>query len=461
MGGLIRNAKTLLSNASSEFFQRLRRDALTILEAALKAADPYRAVLDCLALRGSELVYPGGRLDLDEVDRVLVVGGGKAGAAMAAAVEDLMGDRVEWGLVNIPMGSNPVQPPEKIGLNEAGHPLPTPSGVEGVRRMLEATTGLGVGDLVVVLVSGGGSALLPQPVEGVSLEDLAAVTESLMRAGATIDELNAVRKHLSKVKGGQLARHLHPAKVLVLVVSDVVGDPLDTIASGPTAPDPTTFGDALSVLRRYGLEGSTPKAVLERLKRGVEGRLRETPKPGDPVFRGVVNLVVASNRRALEAGKAEAQRLGYHTMVLTGFLEGEAREVGVVAASIARELAEQRAPLEPPAALLMGGETTVTVKGGGSGGRNQELVLGAVTRLSGLPALLASMGTDGVDGPTPAAGAMADGATLARATSHSLNPHEALQENDSYRFFTVLGDTIETGPTGTNVNDLVVVLVDG
>jgi hydroxypyruvate reductase len=294
----------------------------------------------------------------------------------------------------------------------------------------------------------------------VSLADLQQVTDLLLRSGATIGEMNAVRKHLSQVKGGQLARAAAPATLVALILSDVVGSPLDAIASGPTAPDESTFAEAWAVLERYGLVDQAPPAVVAHLQRGLRGEVPETPKPGDPVLARVTNVIVGSNRLAALAALARAGELGMHALLLSTFVEGEAREVGRVLAGVAREVAQHDQPLPRPACIVAGGETTVTVRGSGRGGRNQELALGAALGLAGLErVLVASLATDGSDGPTDAAGALADGTTLARAEALGLDAYASLAANDSYRFFQALGDLLITGPTNTNVNDLMVVMV--
>ncbi len=437
--------------------RELREHARAILDAAVEAADAEGAVRRNLRRRGDQLVVGTTQLDLLSFRRLWVVGFGKASARMARAVEQLLGDRLHGGLVVTKHGHG--APLRKVEVLEASHPLPGPEGEAAARRMADLLREAGEGDLVLCLVSGGGSALLPLPAEGLTLQDKVAVTDLLLRSGATISEVNAVRKHLSAVKGGWLARLAYPARVVGLVVSDVLGDPLDAIASGPLSPDPTTYGDALRVLERYRLLERVPPAVRERLERGASGQVPETPKPGDPVFERVSLHVVAGVADAVEGARAAAERLGYRALVLTTWLEGEAREVGRVVAALAREEVVGDRPVPKPACLLMGGETTVTVRGPGRGGRNQELVLASALGLEGLSGVLvASLATDGTDGPTDAAGAFADGTTLPRARARGLDPEEFLARNDAYAFFEALQDLVRTGPTGTNVNDVVLVL---
>ncbi len=437
--------------------QELREHARAILDAALEAADAEESVRRNLRRRDNQLVVGRTQLDLLSFRRLWVVGFGKASTRMARAVEQLLGDRIHAGLVVTKHGHG--VPLRKVEVLEASHPLPGPEGEAAARRMAELLRQAGEEDLVLCLVSGGGSALLPLPAEGLTLQDKVAVTQLLLRSGATISEVNAVRKHLSAVKGGWLTRLAYPARVVGLVVSDVLGDALDAIASGPLSPDPTTYGDALRVLERYQLLERVPSAVRQRLERGASGQVPETPKPGDPVFERVSLHVVAGVADAVEGARGAAERLGYRALVLTTWMEGEAREVGRVVAAVAREEVVRDRPVPKPACLLMGGETTVTVRGTGRGGRNQELVLASAFGLEGLSGVLvASLATDGTDGPTDAAGAFADGTTLARAKAQALDPEEFLARNDAYAFFEALQDLVRTGPTGTNVNDLVLIL---
>ncbi len=440
----------------------LRDVAMELIWAALGAVNPARAVARHLRREGSTLFIGDRPYDLTGVGRVVVIGAGKAGAGMAAAVEALLGDRITAGWVNVRYGYEPPQPLARIPIHPAGHPIPDEASLEGTRRMLALVDSLTLLDLALVLVSGGASALMEAPVPGVSLADLQALTDSLLRSGATIGEINTVRKHLSQVKGGRLAERIvrRGARAAVLVLSDVVGSPLDAIGSGPCAPDPTTFADAWAVLERYSLLDQAPSAVLRHLDRGRRGQEEETPKPGDPVFAHVHTVIVAENRTAAEAAVERARALGFHAAILTTYLEGEAREVGRMLAALAKEEASAGRPLPLPACLVLGGETTVTVRGPGRGGRNQEVALGAALALEGWDGVLvATLATDGTDGPTDAAGAFADGTTVARAHALGLDPADHLARNDACPFFAALGDLIITGPTGTNVNDLAFVLV--
>jgi len=456
---MIKNKAQLIQNGVNDVSRRLRDDACSILEAALAAVDPEQAIYNSLKLQDDVLSFMGGFVELSKVNRIYVIGGGKAGGLMAKAVETLLGDRIDSGLVNVLEGTEKTISLKHITLHGAHHPVPSTAGVEGVKKMLELTSSLNEDDMVITLISGGGSALMPYPAKEISLDDLQSITGSLLKAGATINELNAVRKHLSAFKGGQLARHCSPARVISLILSDVIGDPLDIIASGPTAPDTSSFVDAKMVLIKYGLWSDAPENIRVRIGRGVEGAIYDTPKEDDPVFNKVHNILIADNLIAAKAAKKKSADLGYNPMILSTFIEGEARLVGEILTGIAKEIIKRDQPLKKPAAVIIGGETTVSVKGNGVGGRNMEVALGASLRLDGLSCLVAALATDGIDGPTESAGAFVDGYTLKRSMEKELNPEKYLRENDSYTFFKELDDYILTGPTGTNVNDLSLILI--
>jgi hydroxypyruvate reductase len=429
----------------------LRSQALRIFRAAVRAANPAEAVLRHAKIGGGVLTAGRRKYRLSEFENIYVIGAGKAGAQMAQAVEKLLGRRITAGLVNIKYGH--AARLRRIELNECGHPVPDAKGEHGAARIAQLAQHASARDLVICLVSGGASALLPLPAPPVTLADKQATTRLLLNCGADIHEINCIRKHISLVKGGQLARLAYPATVLTLILSDVIGDDLDVIGSGPTVPDRTTFLDARAILDKYAIWASVPAAIRERLS----SRAPETPKPGDAIFAKVQNLIVASNRLAVDAAMREARALGFNTMALSTFIEGEAREVARVHAAIAKEIRAAHRPLKPPACVISGGETTVTMRGAGLGGRNQEFTLAAAIEIAGLKDVaILSAGTDGSDGPTDAAGAIADGTTLARS---NLNAASFLANNDSYRFFDSIGDLIKTGPTGTNVADVQIVLV--
>ena len=436
---------------------RLRAAAQAILHEGLLAADPLRLVRRQLKLRAGVLEVAGIRHRLGR-GRVAIVAVGKAAVPMARAAEEVLGDRLTLGLAVSTAEEGPL---DRVRLLSASHPVPDARGRAAAAEVEALVRDLGRDDLLLVLLSGGASALLPSPAAGITLEDKARTTSLLLRAGATIHETNAVRKHLSRLKGGGLARAAAPARVVTLVLSDVVGDDLSTIASGPTVPDPTTFGDALSVLRRRGVLEHVPASVHERLLAGARGEIPETPKPGEAALRRVATRIVGSNRMSVEAAAREARRQGLRQLVLTTRLEGEAREAARVLVAVLRECVASARPAAPPVCLLAGGETTVTVCGDGQGGRNQELAVAAAQALDGfpVPAVVACLATDGVDGASDAAGGIADDTTVARAASLGLAPASAfLAASDTRNYLGPLGDLVVTGPTGTNVVDLVILL---
>ncbi len=428
----------------------MRQLAWQIMRAALAAVNPAHAVENYFKSQPEVLA----RLQATP-GRVMVVGAGKAGAPMAEAVSRILGDKITDGLVVVKYGHTLEAELPRIQVREAGHPVPDQAGWEAageIARLLETT---GPEDAVLCLFSGGGSALLTLPATGLTLGDLQNTTSSLLAAGATINQMNTIRKHLSAVKGGGLARLAAPAAVTTLILSDVVGDPLEVIASGPTVPDPTTFAEAWSIVELFQLQAVLPQAVVQRLQAGLVGQIPDTPKPGDPIFERVFHAVIGSNRIAAQAAVQAARAAGLEAELLTTFIEGEAREVGRVVAGLAKGLCRGEGPVKRPACLVAGGETTVTLRGKGRGGRNQEMALAAAIALEGWQdVLVVCLGTDGTDGPTDAAGAFADGTTAARGRALGLDPVEHLNRNDSYHFFAALNDLLLTGPTRTNVNDL-------
>ena len=435
-----------------------REHARFIVDAALAAVEPSAAVHRCVRLLGDELHIGEARAPLSEVERVVVVGAGKAGVPMARAIVEVLGERITAGHVVVPHGQ--AAKVASVSIYEAGHPVPDAAGVAAGETVIAALEGLDERAVVICLISGGGSALLVAPAPGIELEHLQVTNQALLACGATIVEINTLRKHLSGVKGGQLARVAAPARVYTMVLSDVVGDPLDAIASGPTVPDTTSFSDCLAIVDRYDLGDALPAPVLARLRGGAAGDIEETPKPGDGAFQHVTNVLVANNDTAVRAGAAAAAELGYATIVLSTLIEGEAREVAKVHAAIAREVQRSGRPAGAPLCLISGGETTVTLKGQGRGGRNQEFVLAASLEIDGLDDILVcSVGTDGIDGTTDAAGAVADGRSAARARDAGIDPRACLEDNDSHRVFAALDDLVVTGPTDTNVMDLRLLLV--
>jgi hydroxypyruvate reductase len=429
-----------------------RQDAERIWQAALAAAAVRPLIASTLSRTGDQLCVGPHRFDLrHDVRRVLVLGCGKASAAMAAVVEDILGDVIADGFVVVKDGY--AVPTRRVRIAEAGHPVPDARGQKAAVTLLDHARAATADDLVLVLISGGGSALTPAPPPPIMLSEKQHVTRLLLETGATINELNSVRKHISLFKGGQLARAAAPATVISLILSDVVGDPLDVIASGPTAPDPTSYADALAVLDRRGVTARIPASVRTRLQAGMRGDIAETPKPDDAVFRRVTNLVVGNNEVVVAAAAGAAAELGYQPAVLTRELQGEARDV-------ARELVAHARTLQPPACLIAGGETTVTVRGRGRGGRCQEFALAAALELRPDESLVVlAAGTDGTDGPTDAAGGLADAGTVARGAASGRDARRALEDNDAYPFLAATGDLVITGPTNTNLLDLYICLI--
>ena len=436
----------------------LRQAARSIIDEAIAAVEPEVAVRAVLHISGDILQVAERSLHLAPEGRVLIIGAGKAGVPMARGVAAILGQRIEGGCVVVKRGHGGFL--ERVAVHEAGHPIPDAAGLAAGRQVLSSVKGLREQDTVICVLSGGGSALLECLVDGIGLEDLQAMTSVLLNCGADIGEINVLRKHLSCLKGGQLARALAPAAVQTLILSDVVGDPIDVIASGPTAPDPTTFADCLAIIDRYALRNRLPTTVLRHFDAGCAGYASETPTEVDPVFDRVGHVIVGNGALAIAAAGRAAERLGYQPWVLSTSMEGETRDVARVHTDIARDVVERGLPVQPPACLLSGGETTVTVRGIGKGGRNQEFVLAAALRLEKQKrVLVCSIGTDGTDGPTDAAGAMADENTATRALALGLDPREHLDRNDAYPLFEALGDLVITGPTRTNVMDLRLVLV--
>jgi glycerate 2-kinase len=435
----------------------LRDSALAIYRAALDAADPRAAIRRAVQREGDTL-----RVDTREYDlsrgRVFVVGFGKASAAMAQAIEGICGDKIARGAVSVKYGHT--LPLRKIQLLEAGHPLPDANSIHSAEEILDVLRGARESDLVICVISGGGSAILELPVDGISLDNLRVTTDTLLRSGATINEMNAIRKHLSQVKGGQLVRHVNGAHIVSLILSDVIGSPIDTIASGPTTPDSTTFADALGAIERRGIRTQSPVSVIHHLERGAHGEIPETPKGNDPMFAHVQNVIVADNAIACDAALQAARERGFNALLLSSVIQGQAREVAKMLAAIAKEIAQSNRPIPRPACVIVGGETTVTIRGSGTGGRCQELALAAAIEIAGMDnGVILAGSTDGTDGPTDAAGAIVDGMTVVRAAERGLDAHAFLSNNDAYHFFQPLDDLIMTGPTNTNVNDVMLTLV--
>ncbi len=429
-----------------------------ILREALNAVDPENAVKKFVKRHGNTLRVGHREYNLHDFGRIFVIGAGKATAPMAYALENILDYRLTWGAIVVKYGYS--MDLDKIEAFEAGHPIPDQNGLTGTNKIIAHLNNLQQMDLVLCAFSGGGSALFVSPIEGINLEDKQSTTDVLLKVGAPIEAVNAVRKHLSRVKGGRLAKHLQPAHVVTLLLSDVVGDRLDVIASGPTVPDPTTYTDCFRILREYNAWNFLPISVRKVFEEGVANMIPETPKPGDLLFDKVYNIIVANNRIALEAAQDCASSHGYKPVIITSRLQGEAREVAKVIGAIIEEVRSGKGVINPPACVLFGGETTVTIKGSGKGGRNQELALALSIHLKDLPDWSGFVvGTDGTDGPTDAAGAWIDSNTWKMALQHGLDPHAYLSNNDSYTFFEQLNSLVKTGPTRTNVMDIVCVLV--
>jgi glycerate-2-kinase len=434
---------------------RQKKEALDFFQAALHAVDPYAAV-------SRHIHFVTDVIRDEKVKNLAVIGFGKAAFAMAKSAVDELRPHIASGIIITKYDHIPdpkaIHPLKAV---EASHPLPDEQGVLGAREVLRMLSETDKKTLVLCLISGGGSALMASPADGISLKEKQIATNLLLRAGANINELNAVRKHISAVKGGRLAEAAYPSPVISLILSDVIGDPLDVIASGPTAPDESTYADAIDIIRRYGLWEDMPQTVLTHLMKGANGELPETPKRNAPVFDIVNNHIVGSNALAVEAARRAAESSGYKTTVLSTTLSGEASRVAATLAEKAKEIRQKLKPNEK-VCLVAGGETTVTVKGNGRGGRNTEMALAFATYIKGIDGItFLSAGTDGVDGTADAAGALVNGSTVPKALEQGLDPVRYLTDNDSYTFFKNLGDgLVVTGPTGTNVMDIQILLIE-
>jgi glycerate 2-kinase len=430
-----------------------------VLAASINAVEPAAAINANVKLDAGRLIVGSQTYNLSQHKRIWVVGAGKAGFPMATAISGILGDKLTKGIMILKDGypaKRETSLHNRIKFIKAGHPLPDQRSVAGTKKIINLLRSTQTEDLVICLISGGGSALLSAPSDGVQLDSLRELIRQLLLRGASISEINTLRKHLEIIKGGQLVRFALPATVISLILSDVVGDPLDMIASGPTAPDPSTFDDAYFVLKKYRLIDIAHDSIINQLKKGLNGEVQETPKVDDPIFNKTQNIIIGSNKLAAQAAIRQAKIEGFNTLLLTTYLQGEARHVGEFLATIARQLGSENPMLHPPACIICGGETTVVVTGDGKGGRNTELALGAVELLSGLSrTVLISMATDGSDGSTDAAGAVVTGETLKKAAKLNLSPDVYLEYNDSYNFFQKLGDLLKPGLTQTNVNDLV------
>ena len=429
--------------------------------AAVEAASPYSAVRNNLRFSASSkklTIKKQISLDLRPYRRIFVIGAGKGVCPMAKAVEEILGESITGGLVVTRYGHSLTL--KRIEVLEAGPPIPDASGVAAAERIIKIAERAGEDDLVIFLLTGGASALVPSPAGGISLTDKQKVTRLLVNSGATIDEINVVRKHLSRIKGGRLAETAFPAKVLTLIVSDVVGSDMSSIGSGPTAPDPTTFKGALKILKRYAIYSRAPRDITAFLRKGAKGAVVETPKPGHRAFERCVNVILTDNATALAAAKKKGASLGLKTLILSSTITGNTREAAGFFASILKEIKGSGNPVSRPACVLMGGETTLKVTGRGKGGRNQEFALACAITLAGATGVsVLAAGTDGTDGPTVAAGAFSMPDTLKKAQALGLDPEKYLVANDSYNFFKPVNGLFITGPTGANVMDVMIGLV--
>jgi len=423
--------------------------ALNALTAGIEAADPARLTRDRVSVSESRLTVGEPTLSLDEYDEVVVVGGGKAAGVVAAELESILGDPLGSGVVV----TNTPGDAERIEQLPGDHPVPGDSSLNSSQRLLSAARDAGEDTLVLAVITGGGSALMAAPADGLSLADLQSTTQSLLDSGATINEINTVRKHCSAIKGGRLAAAASPARVECLVISDVVGNDLSTIASGPFVGDESTYSEALAMVDHYNCE--VPQAVQRRLEAGVAGEIEETPGVGSPVFDRVSTTILGDNMVAVRAAAEAASEAGFEPLVLSSRIRGEAREAAKTQVAIAEEILSTGEPLEPPAAVVSGGETTVTVRGDGTGGPNQEFVLSAAVELDEAGVVAGAVDTDGIDGVTDAAGGIVGSETVDSGAATT-----ALADNDTYRLLNKVDALIRTGPTGTNVNDLRVVIVD-
>lgn len=444
--------------SSNRPLSKLHRDVLASLDKALETANPTRIISRHVRIQDNVLSVDGASYALNRYRRIFIIGAGKASGGMAERMEKILGDRISKGLVIVPDYLRRRPRGRRIEYRSGSHPIPTEKNVRAASRMLELVKGASKTDLVLVMLSGGASSLFEYPLPGLSLNVERKLVAQLLGSGANIQQINTIRKHLSQVKGGRFAKILYPASVLTLIISDVIGDDLSAIGSGPTAPDPTSYQDAKQVLSEYNLQSKVSNRVRKIINEGVRGVIADTPKPGDSVFRNVRNVIIGDNLVSCKAAASHLKQNGYRSQVLTTRMIGEAREAGSILGSMLTGIRHNGLPFSPPAALTIGGETTVTLKGKGRGGRNQELVLSSALAISGLDsAVVASLATDGVDGPTNAAGAISDGTTIARGHKAGMDPKKFLENNNSYRYFERLGDLVMTGPTGTNVNDVTII----
>ncbi len=450
--------KNKIEKKPQKNLQKMRQDALDIFYAGVQAVDPITCIPQYCSLQDNQLIVKNKGYDLGKYEQIIVLGAGKASAAMALALEHILGDRITKGLIIVKYDHG--ESLKKIDVVEAAHPVPDKNGLKAAQQILDLAGQSNDKTLVICLISGGGSALMTLPVNQITLKDKQETTTTLLRCGATIHEINTIRKHLSQIKGGQLARAVYPSDMICLVLSDVVGDDLSTIASGPAVPDPGTFNQCLDIIQKYQIKDQIPATVFQHLTNGKNSTIQETPKPGDPVFKSTTHTIIADNISALRMARKKATTLGYTALLLSSMMEGEASQVAKVHTAIAKEILVTGHPVAPPACILSGGETTVTIKGSGKGGRNLEFALACALDISDLENMvILSGGTDGTDGPTDAAGAILDGHSRNRAKKLGLDPGHHLGNNNAYPFFDKIGDLIKTGSTRTNVMDIRIMLI--
>jgi glycerate 2-kinase len=434
-----------------------RQDAINIFLAGIESVKPDNLIERYVSVEGETLQVEKISFDLSEIKNIYVVGAGKASASMAQSLESILGSRITEG--HIITKYKHAVPLEFIDITEAGHPVPDENGIKGTEKILSIVNKAEKDDLVICLISGGGSALMADVLEGCTISDLQTVNNILLKSGANINEMNCIRKHLSKVKGGQLARAAAPATVLSLILSDVIGDPLDVIASGPTAPDPTTFADAISIISKYKIENEIPEQIIRVLREGFEGKRQETLKDSDKILLHLNNLIIGTNNLALKTAIEKAESLGFESQIITNKLEGDVTTVARYIIEIVRSVKKEK--INQKSCLLFAGEPTIKVQGKGLGGRNQHLALMVAGMLKDLPGItFLSGGTDGTDGLTDAAGAVVDSFTSKNASDLGLDIEQYIYKCDSYTFFKKAGGLIITGPTQTNVMDLMVVLIE-
>lgn len=440
--------------------EKLKKNLNEILNAAIDSVKPSELIRRTVMIEGNQLVIKNNKFPVDSYKNIYLLGAGKASAAMAYEFEKLLGPKISSGVVSTKYGHS--LPCSRIKVIESGHPVLDENGLRAGKEMLELAERCGEDDLVICLLSGGGSSLVESLPAEFSLTELQEVFRILLGCGANIEEMNIVRRHLSKIKGGILAEKIFPATCVSLILSDVINDPLEAISGGVTSPDPSTFEDAYNVLNKYNITKSIPERIHTYITNGIKGLIPETVKPGNIIFKNVTNIILGNNKEALKNARDRAVSLGYNTIIYSEDLQGEAREIGKLFASIAKEIHGDGNPVPAPACVLIGGETTVTIRGKGSGGRNQEVVLAALLEMKNhkFEYIIASCGTDGTDGPTDAAGAFVSDQIISKSENLKLDPAEYLSTNDSYNFFAKTGGLIITGPTGTNVMDIAVILIN-